>query len=278
MLDLINSVLMSIMDPLLGWLLYLPTDVILFIVGIGTSCILVGVRLFTTDQDLLKRCDNDKKRLNILIKEAKKRGDREAVKRHKNTKTMIGLKSIKQEGLPLLAALVPIALLGTWCFNRLAYHPPRENEPVEMIAYFPLSQSGGIVHVIPAEGVKADNGWIREIVPVTDQGPPYGEARWTFRADPREKPYTLTVHYNKETYDKELLVGQNIYAPGIKMYSSGQVTCTELMMRKVKLFGKVPGIGILLPQYWNLFPPWLAAYLLIAVPFVFIVKRVFRIY
>lgn len=280
MLDLINSLIMGIMDPVLGWLLYLPMDVILFIVGIGTSCILVGVRLFTTNQDLLKRCDDDKKRLNELIKEAKQNKDKETIKRYKTTKAMIALKSIKQEGLPLLAAIIPIALLGTWCFNRLLYNPPKGGEPVEMVATFPVSQAGQPVHIIPAEkGITVEDGWVREITALDkDSASGQAEARWTFKAESREEPYVLTIHYKKKTYEKKLLVGQKTYAPGFVFYDDNTIMSTELMMRKVKLFNVVPGIGILFPNMWNLFPPWIVAYLLIAVPFVFVVKWLFKIY
>ncbi len=43
-------------------------------------------------------------------------------------------------------------------------------------------------------------------------------------------------------------------------------------MRQVRLFGVVPGVD------WLLLPPWLVAYLLIAIPFVPILKAVLRIY
>jgi len=271
MLDMLNSLVMSIMDPLLGWLLYLPTDVILFVVGIGTSCILTGVRLFTTDQEFLRWCDHDKKRLKERMKEAKKKGDKEELLRCKNLKTLIALRSLKQELLPLLAALVPIALLGTWCFNRLGFHPPRPGEPVEVIAYFPVSKAGGVVHIVPEKGVAAEEGWIKEIVPVTEEGPPYSEARWKLRFEPRAEPYTLRIHYGKKIYEKEITMGGRTYSPSVTFYDDA-LTCVETVMKEVKLFGVVPGI----PAIW--FPPWLVAYLLIAVPFVFVVKRVFRIY
>ena len=155
MLQALNDLIMALMDPLLGWMLSLPSDAILFIVGIGTSVILTGVRLFTTDQDLLGRCDQDKTRLNPLIKEAKKSGDKDALKRYRDAKAMIAMKVMKFEGKPLLAALVPIALLGTWCFWRIEVHPPKAQEPVEVRAYFPVSAAGKLVHLVPEEGLQA---------------------------------------------------------------------------------------------------------------------------
>ena len=34
---------------------------------------------------------------------------------------MIAMKTLKAEWRPLLAALLPVAILGTWCFQRLAW-------------------------------------------------------------------------------------------------------------------------------------------------------------
>ena len=47
--------------------------------AVGTAAIITLARLFTTNQDLLRRCDQDKKRLKELIREAKREKDQEAV-------------------------------------------------------------------------------------------------------------------------------------------------------------------------------------------------------
>ncbi len=67
MLDWINSTVLALADPLLSWLLRLPTDLALVIVAVGTGAIITFARLLTTNQDLLRRCDQDKKRLKELI-------------------------------------------------------------------------------------------------------------------------------------------------------------------------------------------------------------------
>ena len=72
MLTALNDALLAIADLLLGWLLNLPTDAVLLIVAIGSSAVLTGVRLFTTNQDLLGRCDRDKKRQKVLLKQARR--------------------------------------------------------------------------------------------------------------------------------------------------------------------------------------------------------------
>jgi len=54
-------------------------------------------------------------------------------------------------------------------------------------------------------------------------------------------------------------------------FEGAPVRCIEAVMPPVKLFGVVGGLDFLY------LPPWLVAYLLIAIPFVTILKRTFRI-
>ena len=158
MLAWINNAVVALADPLFNWLLRLPTDVALVIVAVGTAAIITFSRLFTTNQDLLRRCDQDKKRLKELIRQAKRQKDKEAVKRYRTTRNMIGMMTMKEEGGPLLAAIVPIAILGTWCFQRLAFVPPRAGETVQVKAYFPVSAVGELAHVVPQEGLREVSG------------------------------------------------------------------------------------------------------------------------
>ena len=81
MLALMNAAILKVADFLLGWLLLVPADVALILVAVGTGAILTAARLFTTNQDLLRRCDADKKRLKQLRREAQLRKDRDALKR-----------------------------------------------------------------------------------------------------------------------------------------------------------------------------------------------------
>ncbi len=229
MLDWINNAILTVADPLLNWLLRLPTDLALIIVAVGTGAIIALVRLFTTNQDLLRRCDRDKKRLKELIRQAKRQKDKEAVKRCRATRNMIGMTTIKEEGWPLLAAIVPIAILGTWCFQRLAFVPPRAGETVPVTAYFPVSAVGELTHVVPQEGVRevsredsgASGRWIREImkgVPRPDGIANSGIATWKIQARARPQPYVLQIRCKTVTVEKELLVGQPLYSPGVEFY------------------------------------------------------------
>jgi uncharacterized membrane protein (DUF106 family) len=271
MLERLNHWIVAVMDVLLGWLLRLPSDLQLIAVALGSAIVLTGVRVWTSNQDLLRRCRDDKARLKALIREAKKRADRAAVQRHRSTLGMIAMKQLRQEGRPLLASLLPIVLLATWAFNRLEFYPPSANESVEFTVYFPISAVGKIAHIAPGEGVIAANGWLQEIGAVADKGPARAVATWQLVAATRTEPHRLQVRIDHRTLEHPLRVGARTYEAPVRTHDEGLYT-TEVKLKPVKLFGVVPGIPAIL------FPPWLTAYLLLVVPCVFILKRVFKIY
>ncbi len=275
MLAALNDVILAIADPVLGWLLRLPTDVALILVSVATAVVLTFARPFTTDQDLLRRCRHDKRRLRQLIRQARRNQDREAVRRYKSSLAVVMMKGVKSEGRPLLLAVVPVAILAVWCFFRLEFHPPKANEAISVHTYFPVSAADNLVYIIPQDGIAAENGWVQKIVAVTDpaEGPPHAMATWRLRAEAAPEPYQLEIRYKTGTYTKQLLVGQRTYAPAVAFYPHGApVICSEIEMKPVKLFGIVPGI----PRLG--LAPWLVAYFLIAIPFVPLIKRVAGVY
>jgi len=291
MFEAINNLMASAMDYLLGWTLHLSSDAALLTVAILTSAILTFARLLSTDQNWLKRAAADHRRLRQLAKEAKARGDREAVKRHKAAMTLVKVRSMRFEAKPLLVAIVPVALVATWAFARLGYHPPKMDETIEVRAYLSTTAIGRPVHLVPQQWLEAEGGWVQTVVQdkpaVPDgpwdamnarmrgllgmDGPLEGVAVWRLKAQGRPEPYLLKVRYGGRTYEKELLVGSTRYAPPAAFFEGAPVRCIEAVMPPVKLFGVVGGLDFLY------LPPWLVAYLLIAIPFVTILKRTFRI-
>jgi len=285
MLQAFNDFVLSIADPLLGWMLMLPADLALFIVAAGTGAVLTFVRLFTTDQEMLGRIAADKKRLKELKREAKKRGDKDSARRHAAVFAQLGPKAMKYEGKPLLVAIPVIAVLGVWAFTRLGYRPPEPGEPVELRAHFSPIAIGSFAHVVPAEGLSAPDGWVQAIEEAkAADGAPEGVARWKIVAAGAPEPYLLEVRQGGHTHAKELLVDGRHYSPPLEVFGpefgelagwggpGDELRKLELGMTEYRPFGFVPGIR------WILFAPWLVGYLAIAVPVVFGLKWIFNIY
>jgi uncharacterized membrane protein (DUF106 family) len=268
MLEAWNNACLYLGDLLLGWSLGLPTDLTLFVVAVLSAAVLTLVRLGTTNQDRLRRVAADRKQLKQLMREAKSRRDREAVARHRRTTSMVTLIALKAEGLPLLVAILPIAVLATWAALRLDFHPPQAGKALELALYTPVSAEAELAHVVPLDGVESD-GWVKRIDAVTDEGPPHGMAVWELAPAASPEPYELVLRFRGRNLTHPVLVGQSTYTPPI--LDHGGEVLTETRLRQVKLFDVVPGIPAIF------FPPWLVAYLLITIPFVFVLKPLLRI-
>jgi uncharacterized membrane protein (DUF106 family) len=299
MLEWINHVILTLADPVLNGLLRLPVDLVLVIVAVGTGSIITFSRLFTTNQDLLRRCDRDKQRLGELIREAKLRKDMDSVKRYRATQGLVGMTTLRQEGKPLLIVLIPIAILGTWCFQRLAFVPPQAGETVKVQVFFSVSAVDDVAHLVPQAGLRevtpgGAGSWIQKIVPdeidevvqVETLDPKTQKmvtrkektkktvgayATWQIQADARAEPYRLQFRQADQTVEKELRVGGVVYSPDVELYGiDGPFRGVQLHMKPVEFLGLVPGfLGL---------APWMVAYFLLAIPSVSLIKRLARIY
>ncbi|NLW51709.1 MAG: hypothetical protein GXY85_12845 [Candidatus Brocadiaceae bacterium] len=293
MLDALNNACLAVADLLLGWLLHFPRDAALIVVAFGTGLVLTVVRVFTTNQDLLRRCKQDKKRQKQLLRQAKKARDREARNRHRLTIREIGLKAARQEGWPLLASIVPVALLAVWAFGRIAYRVPDPWQGVELKMYFPPEALGGYVHLMPPEeGLTVDGGLIRRIV--EDDPPVAGVAGWALSAQKRPEPYRLRIRAGGRIVEHELRADGRRYVGPFTAYGSAPEEVFEYVLseHKYRPFGLIGDWNVRVPEWtigrWTVFGPyagqalftldaWLIGYLLLAIPFAFILRPVLRI-
>jgi uncharacterized membrane protein (DUF106 family) len=301
----LDKVSLQIMDPVLGWLLHLHRDVAMVMVASATAFVMVVVRKWVTDQNWLGRAHHDQARLDELVKIAKKAKDKEALARYKQTKNLIQMRSSKFELKPLLVVIVPVILLVTWCFGRFGFEPPRDGETVRVKLSVAKSDIGSLVHLAPVEGLSVKNGWVRTVEKdvvakpeaIWDQCnawlvdkvsrlfawmtrmPPAdpdalleGAAIWEVAGKSRTSPYPLNIVMDGRNYEAKLLVGQKRYSPELVLFSDGKVQSVSLLMRTRRPFGFIGALD------WLLCPPWLVAYMLIAMPLFFLFKRILKVY
>ena len=240
MLEWWNQICLTVGDWLLGWSLGLPSDLTLLVVAVASAAVLTVLRLVATNQDLLGRAAADKKRLKQLIRQAKQDGDREAVRRDRKTASTVGLLALRAEGRLLLVAILPLAVLATWCMFRLGFHPPRAGKPVEFAVYTLISASGQLAHVVPQPGVECD-AWIARVEAVRDEEsvpkdieppygvePPYGLARWQLRAEARPEPYPVVFRLGDTSGTHDLLVGQAAYTVPAVYQGNGTASAVQM--------------------------------------------------
>jgi uncharacterized membrane protein (DUF106 family) len=254
-----------------GWLLYLPPTLALFLLAAITALLLRGVRLFTTRQDHLRRVEDDLARLKTLRREAKEKGDAEALRRYRATGQALDFERLKAEGLPLLVSLLPIALLATWAMRRMEYLPPQASSRAVIELYTPVTMVGQTVHLVPADGLTAKDGWVQFVVhPAKNEPQTYGIARWEIETGPQPETCDLTLRLPDRSLVHPLETGRRTYAP--PLVDHGGELMTQTSLDPVKAFGFIPG--------WpgSFCPPWLIGYLLFAIALLFVAKRFLRIY
>lgn len=240
MFDSLNHFILGVMDLVVGWFLVLPRDAAIVLVAVSTTLVLVLARKFTTEQDLLRRCAADRKRLRELRRAARLARDRAALARLGATQGQVAIKAFAQEWKPMLVSLVPIALLATWCWQRLEYLPPKVGEPVSFTATFPVSAAGQLAHLVPAEGLQAPQGWIRALT--VDTNTMSAHATWTLTGTRGLR--SVTLRYDNQTFLHPLLLGERKYQTQMLAHDPQGIR-TALVLQPARLFGIVPGLPVL---------------------------------
>ena len=267
MFDSLNHFILGVMDLVMGWLLALPRDAAIVLVAVSTAFLLVWARKFSTDQDLLRRCASDRKRLRELRRAARRARDRTTLARLGATQGRIALKALAQEWKPMLVSLLPIALLATWCWQRLEFLPPKADQPVTFTATFSSSDAGQLAHLAPAKGLQAPQGWIRALALETNTGT--ARATWTLTGT--RGLHSVTLRCDGHTFQHPLLLGGRKYQIQLLTHDWRDVR-TEVGLQPASLFGLIPGLPALG------LAPWLVAYLLVALVAYPGAKRLLRVW
>jgi uncharacterized membrane protein (DUF106 family) len=267
-LDWLNHLVLAVMDCVVGWLLLLPRDATLAALALLTSLLFVAVRRYSTNQDLLLRCAADHRRLRELMRDARRRRDTPELTRLRGLRGLVGRKAFAQEGKPLLILLLPLVLLGTWAWQRLEFLPAKAGAPVTFTATFPISAAGQFVHLVPAPGLQAPDGWIRQLTVTTNAGVATAVASWTLTGE--RGSYTLTLRRQGRTLMHPLLLGERRSSAPSLVHDDGDVR-TIVELKQARWLDMVPGV----PQLG--LAPWLVAYLALVLVITPALKRSLRI-
>ena len=264
-----ERICLALLDPLFGRILSLSADLAILAVSAATSLLVVLARRALCNQDFLRRVAEDRTRLKELIKADRKSGDVEALRRRRALLSRVAMSALGQEWKPLLAVLLPVAIVATWCLARLGFHPPRDGEELVFAARMPVSCAGRVVHMVPAGGLECD-GWIKPVEVVTNRAAAFCEARWRIRARAAGGDRIISVRCGRRTLEHPLSVGRDRYAPDRLDHGGG--FATRVFMREIRLFGLLPGLARPIAL-----PPWLIAYLVLVLPLTFVLKKALRV-
>ncbi|MBC8872271.1 MAG: hypothetical protein H8E44_22805 [Planctomycetes bacterium] len=251
-------------DLTCGWMLRLPEGWVLPAMSLASALVIVAARRWAADQDLLWRIRADRRRLAERRREARRERDAAALERMRKTALDLGLKALRAEGLPLLAILLPLTVLGTWAFERLPNLPPRPGAQIVLRLRGPASAAGRLAHVVPAPELSAATGWIRRMEPSDAQT----AAEWRVEAE-AAAAFNLVARCHGRTFCHPFSAGLTTSPPAQLAHGEGWVT--ELDLEPRRLFGVVGGVACIG------LAPWLAGYLLATMTATLLLKRLLRV-
>jgi len=263
-------------DLLFGWLLVLPRDVAIIALALLTSLILTLLRRWGTNQDLLSRCAADLRCLRRLIREAKSRRDKPEVARMQGVVNLVKLTQLRAEGWVLLMALPPLAFLGAWGVERLDYLPPRVGEEVTFRAYYSLSSVNKLTHLVPPEGFELRSPAVQEVRldedASEDRGGARGVAEWTLMADAPVRAADFVVRHQEHSVAHGVRVDGRVYQPPVQTHGDDLIPSSEVQLRQARFLGMVSGVSTMG------LPPWVVAYLLLAILLVYPLRKLMRVW
>lgn len=260
-----DSGLIPVLDSALGWLLDLPRDLSLVMFAVITASMMILVRRYVTNQDLLRRCIADLRQLKRLLVQARSIGDKPSQSRLRRTMGQIKGKQFSADLRVLVTVIIPVGALAVWASERLEYLPPVKGEDLAIRAYYPLSSVDRLTHAVPSPGLEIMPTPI-QVVRSNDESLRGGLAEWSIHGfEPGFQQ--ITIRHQGETLVHPVIIGQRNYLPPRFTHSSNQSVTTEVRLKQY-----LP-LGLPFGNQWLGLPPWMIGYIVLTLGLTPILKR-----
>ena len=266
------SLMVRSLDIPLGGLLSLPRDLALLLFATGTALLMVLVRRAVTNQDLLRRCDQDLRQLKRLLRSAKQLRDKPRRQRLRNTVALIKGMQFTADLKVLAVVIVPVGALACWATERFDYLLPHVGEELVVRAYYPLSSVGEVTHFVPTSGIELKSPAIQQVVLADGASPAFGVAQWTFQSTRSFEEAVLVIRHHGESAVHRIAIGQPFYLSPEQHYSNERLSRTEVLLQRYQPLAldlKTDAVGL---------PPWMIGYLALTLLLVPALKRLMRVF
>jgi hypothetical protein len=255
-------------DWLLGWTLSLPRDLTLLIVAVILAGVLLLLRSLVADCDLLRRLADDRVRLQQRLRDAKVRGEAQAVREVRRVRHLVAMRRLQAEAWPIALGILPALLVFTWGDRRLEWLPLQVNEPFEFCVTGSPAVTGEPVHLVPDETISPEASWIQAFGDVTSAAEPSAAACWRLWVSVPGRR-VLQIRSPVGTVSHPVQVGGYRYEPPVLAHAAGLQSSVQL--REYRPFGLLPAAR------WLRMPAWAAGLLLLTVPLWLAGRRALRI-
>ena len=243
-------VLDAVLNPALGWLLYLQPFWAVFVLSLIVSGLTVVIYKYATNQNLMKQLKDEMKAFQKEIKELKDQPEKAMEVQKKAMET--NMKYMSHSLRPTLITFLPIILLFGWVSAHFAYEPLQAG--TEFTVTVEVSEPG-TVQLEADTGIAITGNSTKE---VTD-----GVAIFTLKGDAGEHTATITSGTAVQTI--ALKIGQG-YAP---VKTAGQKPVKQI------LIGNKPLIVMNLFG-WKL--GWLGTYIIFSIVFSMALRRILKVF
>ena len=244
----------NILNPVFAPFLALPTLWAVLLLSFLISLIITLIYKYSTDQNLMKSLKDEMKELQKEMKELKSSPERamQVQKKIMQTNGKYMMQSMKS----MLYSFIPIILIFGWMNSHLAYDPILPSQEFTTKVTFEKNIAGFIEISVP-EGLNVNGDAKKEITG--------SEVSWLVSGGRGD--YLLEYIIDGKKYNKEVIITENLYKDPIKKVNDGTVKAIETGNKKkilLNLFGWKVG--------------WLGTYIISAILFSIIIRKVIKVY
>jgi len=244
----------SVINPVFAPFLNLPTLWAVILLSFLISLIITLIYKYTTDQNLMKSLKDEMKELQKEIKELKSSPERarQVQKKMMQTNGKYMMQSMKS----MLYSFIPIILIFGWMNTHLAYDPILPGQEFATKVTFEKDAKGFIELSVP-EGIKVNGNTKKEI-----EG---NEVKWLLSGNRGE--YLLEYIIDGKKYNKDVIITESLYKDPIKKVNDGTVKTIEIENKKKMLIN----LGFMKLG-------WLGTYIISAIIFSIIIRKIIKVY
>lgn len=244
----------NVLDPIFSPLLNFPILWSVILLSFLISLIITLIYKYTTDQNLMKQLKEEMKAFQKQAKELKKEPERAMQVQKKAMK--INMKYMMQSMKSTLYSFLPIILIFGWMNANFAYEPILQGQEFTTTITF-QDRVDGIVELSVPEGILIDGRTKKEIID--------NKVKWLLSGERGE--YLLEYIFDSKKYNKEVIISETRYKEPIKNIRGDRVKTIEIEYDKrilLNLFG------------WKM--GWLATYIIFAITFSIIIRKLVKVY
>lgn len=245
----------SFLNPIFNPLLGLHPALIIAIISFIATLIITLVYKYTTDQNLMKQLKSEMKELQKQAKELRAHPEKAMKIQKKSMETNMKYMTISMKST--LYTMLPILIIFGWLNAHIAYVPVDAGQEFTIDAQLDKAFDGMTKITVP-NGLNVIDPFEKNVIDST--------VSWKLAALERGT-YFVTISTDRESFDKEVLIDEKLYAKQTESYKGGDIKKISVGYKKNK------------PLSLGSFQMgWLLTYILFSIIFSTALRKIMKVY